>query len=61
VIKRILVFDPLMEKILKTPTKKNRKKKERVILMKNSVYIVQKFCVIETDVVSRTGMGMLVI
>jgi len=34
---------------------------ERVILMKNSVRIIQKFCVIETDVASRTGMGMLVI
>lgn len=59
-IKRILVFDPLMTKILKTPTK-NRKEKECVILMKNSVRIIQKSCVIETDVASRTGMGMLVI
>jgi hypothetical protein len=56
----ILVLDLLMKKILKPPNK-NRKVKKSLILMKNSVCIILRFCVIETDVASRAGMGMLVI
>jgi hypothetical protein len=51
---------PFNEKDLENP-KQKKKIKKRVILMKNLVHIILKFCVIETDVASRTGMGMLVI